>query len=68
MRAVVKCPDTNCDFVIDFPQTAIEVQRYWNTSIDIACPHCSKHHLEGFRQLYIQAVLKQSDSLTTLNI
>jgi hypothetical protein len=59
MRAVVKCPGTGREFEIELPTTAAEVARYWRRTIQAQCPHCGGTHLEGFRQLYAQAVLGQ---------
>jgi hypothetical protein len=57
MRAVVKCPRTDQEFEIEIPTTAAEVARYWRRTIQAQCPHCGETHLEGFRQLYVQAVM-----------
>jgi hypothetical protein len=57
MRAVVKCQSTGKEFEIEIPTTAAEVARYWRRTIETLCPHCGETHLEGFRQLYVQAVM-----------
>jgi hypothetical protein len=61
MRAVVKCPSTGREFEIEIPTTAAEVAHYWRRTIQAQCPHCGETHLEGFRQLYAQAVLGQGN-------
>lgn len=57
MRAVVKCTNTQRDFEISIPNTAADVARYWRQTIQARCPYCPESHLEGFRQLYTQAIL-----------
>lgn len=57
MRAVVKCPESDKEFEIEIPSNAADVARYWRQTIQASCPHCGQSHLEGFRQLYVQAVM-----------
>lgn len=57
VRAVVKCPKSGNEFEVEIPQTAVDVSRLWRQTIEASCPHCGACHLEGFKQLYVQAVL-----------
>ena len=57
MRALVKCPEFGKDFAIQIPTNAADVARHWRQTIEASCPHCRGSHLEGFRQLYVQAVM-----------
>jgi hypothetical protein len=57
MRAVVKCTKTGKDFYIAIPTTAPQLARYWRKTIQAKCPHCGEPHLEGFQQLYTQALM-----------
>ena len=57
MRAVLKCTKTGRNFFIGIPTTAPQVARYWRKTIAAKCPHCGEQHLEGFQQLYSQALM-----------
>jgi hypothetical protein len=67
MRAVVRCPDTDQEFDIEIPTSAADVARYWRKTISAGCPHCAESHLEGFQQLYVQAILDPADRSAVLN-
>jgi hypothetical protein len=61
MRAVVKCTKFAKDFEIEIPSSAVDVARYWRQTIEANCPHCGESHLEGFRQLYVQAAVSRGN-------
>ena len=67
MRAVVKCTKSDQDFEIEIPSTAAGVARYWRQTIATSCPYCGESHLEGFRQLYVQAVMGSGNWDEVLN-
>lgn len=61
MRAIVRCPETGDDFEVELPITADIVAQQWRRTVATRCPHCGDTHLEGFRQLFMQAVLDGAD-------
>ena len=56
MRARTKCPTKSEEYIFELPSTASAVAHYWRRSIATDCPNCGQVHLEGFKQLYLEAV------------
>jgi hypothetical protein len=57
MRGIARCTQTGKVYAVDMPADAQSVARYWRRTISIHCPHCGDTHLEGFQQLYVNAVM-----------
>jgi len=49
---------THVTFEIDISGKADDVARLWRQTVEVSCPHCGERHLEGFKQLYLHAVVK----------
>lgn len=61
MRAIVRCPKTGDDFQVELPITADIVARQWRRTVSTHCPYCGDTHLEGFKQLFMQAAIEGAE-------
>jgi hypothetical protein len=67
MLAVVKCPKKDETFEIEVSNKVDDVQRFWRQTIELSCPHCGEGHLEGYKQLYLQAMVRTEGWDAALN-
>ena len=57
LRAIIKCVALGKSYEIELPTDAKGLEQYWRRTISSHCPHCGDTHLDGFKQLYMEAVL-----------
>lgn len=57
IRASIKCGPLCKSYEIELPTDAKRMEHYWRRTISSQCPYCGDTHLDGFKQLYMEAVL-----------